>query len=39
MNKFGKYFLLVTGFALLAAFVGIPGASINVYAHSGCRQH
>jgi|SRR5580700_9793240 hypothetical protein len=30
--KFGKYFLLVTGFALLATFVGIPGANINVHA-------
>jgi hypothetical protein len=32
MSKFGKYFLLVTGFALLAAFVRIPGANINVHA-------
>jgi hypothetical protein len=37
MNKFGKYFLLVTGFALLATFARIPGASINVHAHDrGC---
>jgi len=32
MNKFGKYFLLVTGFALLATFARIPGASIKVHA-------
>jgi hypothetical protein len=32
MNKFGKYFLLVTGFALLATFARIPGAVINVHA-------
>ena len=37
MSKFGKYFLLVTGFALLATFARIPGASINVHAHErGC---
>jgi hypothetical protein len=35
MNKFGKYFLLVTGFALLATFARIPGANINVHAHNG----
>ena len=35
MNKFGKYFLLVTGFALLATFVRIPGANLNVHAHNG----
>jgi hypothetical protein len=34
MNKFGKYFLLVTGFALLATFARIPGAVINVHAHN-----
>ena len=33
MSKFGKYFLLVTGFALLATFARIPGAVINVHAH------
>src|SRR5271154_2628480 len=37
MNKFGKYFPLVTGFALLATFARIPGAIINVHAHDrGC---
>ena len=37
MSKFGKYFLLVTGFALLATFARIPGAVINVDAHNnGC---
>jgi hypothetical protein len=35
MSKFGKYFLLVTGFALLAAFARIPGANINVHAQNG----
>ena len=35
MSKFGKYFLLVTGFALLATFARIPGANINVHAHNG----
>ena len=35
MNKFGKYFLLVTGFALLATFARIPGANVNVHAHNG----
>ena len=33
MSKFGKYFLLVTGFALLATFARIPGAVMNVHAH------
>ncbi len=33
MNKFGKCFLLATGFVLLATFARIPGASINVHAH------
>ena len=33
MSKLGKYFLLVTGFALLATFARIPGADINVHAH------
>ena len=33
MNRFGKYFLLATGFALLATFARIPGAVINVHAH------
>jgi hypothetical protein len=37
MSKFGKYFLLVTGFAFLATFARIPGAVINVHAHDrGC---
>jgi hypothetical protein len=37
MSKFGKYFLLVTGFAILATFARIPGAIINVHAHNrGC---
>ncbi len=37
MSKFGKYFLLATGFALLATFARIPGAIINVHAHDrGC---
>ncbi len=36
MSKFGKYFLLVTGFALLATFARIPGANINVHAHKWC---
>ena len=35
MNKFGKYFLLVTGFALLASFARIPGANVKVHAHNG----
>jgi hypothetical protein len=33
MNKFGKYFLLVTGFALLEAYDCIPGAIRSVHAH------
>ena len=33
MNKFGKYFLLVTGFALVAPFAPIPGANNKVHAH------
>ena len=33
MSKFGKYFLFVTGFALLATFARIPGTVINVHAH------
>ena len=32
MNKLGKYFLLVTGFALLATLARIPGAVTNVHA-------
>jgi len=37
MSKFGKYFLLATGFALLATFARIPGTIINVHAHDrGC---
>ena len=37
MSKFGKYFLLVTGFAFLATLARIPGAVINVHAHDrGC---
>jgi len=37
MRKFAKYFLLVTGFALLATVARIPGASINVHANDrGC---
>lgn len=32
MNNFRKYFLLATGFALLATFAHIPGASVNVHA-------
>src|SRR5712671_3251590 len=37
MSKFGKYFLLATGFALLATFARIPGAIINVHAQErGC---
>ncbi|MGD0403182.1 MAG: hypothetical protein ABSB66_08290 [Candidatus Acidiferrales bacterium] len=35
MNKFGKYLLLVTGFAILATFARIPGAVINVHAQGG----
>jgi hypothetical protein len=33
MSKFGKCFLLATGFAFLATFARIPGAVINVHAH------
>ena len=37
MNKFGKYLLLATGFAILATFARIPGAIINVHAQGrGC---
>ena len=37
MSKVGKYFLLVTGFVLLANFARIPGHIINVHAHDrGC---
>jgi hypothetical protein len=32
MSKFGKYFLLATGFAMLATFARIPGTNINVHA-------
>ena len=32
MSKFGKYFLLATGFAILATFARIPGTNINVHA-------
>lgn len=32
MKKFGKYFLLAAGFALLASFARIPGAITNVHA-------
>jgi hypothetical protein len=35
MSKFGKYFLLATGFAMLATFARIPGTNIN--AHAGDR--
>jgi hypothetical protein len=35
MSRFGKHFLLVTGFALLATFARIPGASTNVHANNG----
>jgi hypothetical protein len=33
MSKFGKYFLLVTGFALLVTFARIPGAATKVHAN------
>jgi hypothetical protein len=33
MSRFGKHFLLVTGFAFLATLARIPGAVINVHAH------
>ena len=37
MSKFGKYFLLATGFVLLATFARIPGPIINVHAQDrGC---
>ncbi len=32
MSKFVKYFLLATGFVLLATFARIPGATTNVHA-------
>ena len=32
MSKFGKYFLLATGFALLATFARVPGAVTKVHA-------
>jgi hypothetical protein len=32
MNKLGKYFLLVTGFGLLASFAHIPRANTSVHA-------
>jgi hypothetical protein len=35
MNKFGKYLLLVAGFAILATFVRIPGAVTKVHAQGG----
>ena len=35
MRKFGKYFLLATGFALLATFAHIPGTMRKVHASSG----
>jgi hypothetical protein len=35
--KFAKYFLLVTGFVLVATLASIPGATIKVHAQSlGC---
>ena len=34
MSKFGKYFLLATGFVLLATFARIPGAVSNVHAQN-----
>jgi hypothetical protein len=33
MNKPGKYFLLATGFALVATFARIPGVTTSVHAH------
>jgi hypothetical protein len=37
MSKFRKYFLLATGFVLVATFARIPGPIINVHAqNSGC---
>jgi len=36
-SKFGKYFLLATGFVLLATFARIPGPIINAHAQDrGC---
>ena len=35
MRKFGKYLLLVTGFAILAPFAHIPGAVTKVHAGGG----
>jgi hypothetical protein len=35
MSKFGKYFLLVAGFALLATFARVPGTTIKVHANNG----
>jgi hypothetical protein len=35
MSKFGKYFLLATGFALLATLAHIPGTMRKVHASSG----
>ena len=32
MSKFGKYFLLAAGFALLATFARIPGVNTKVHA-------
>jgi len=32
MSKFGKYFLLATGFAMLATLARIPGAITNAHA-------
>jgi hypothetical protein len=32
MSNFGKYFLLATGFALLATFARVPGAVTKVHA-------
>jgi hypothetical protein len=37
MSKFEKYFLIATGFALLATFARIPGAVTKVHAQvAGC---
>ena len=37
MGKFGKCFLLVTGFVLVATFVRVPGTITNVHAQDhGC---
>ena len=35
MSKFGKYLLLVAGFAILAPFAHIPGAVTKVHAQGG----